>query len=129
MKVIPETCLAHYIFIIAVYFVHLLSYMLTVGRVWSLFILKYIETWNGSTLSALKRMIGSYTFLCDIHAQRCYLMHYDEHCMLCHRCLFAQDNHTYCVIHSVSSFTQQSMGRHIGNIILDTANQFFYLVY
>jgi hypothetical protein len=50
MKVIPETCLAHYIFIIAVYFVPLLSYMLTVGRVWLLLILKYIETSNESTL-------------------------------------------------------------------------------
>jgi len=66
--VIPETCLAHYIFIIVVYFVHFLSYMLTVGRVWSLLILKYIETWNGSILSALKCMIGSCTFVCDIHA-------------------------------------------------------------
>jgi hypothetical protein len=37
------------------------------------------------------------------------------------------DNHAYCVIHSISSFTQQSTGRYIGNIILDTANQFFIL--
>ena len=55
-------------------------------------------------------------------------MHYEEHYMLYHKYLLAQDNTAYCVIHSVSSMTQQSTGRHIGDIILDTTNQFLILL-